>query len=179
MTYMLLLGWSCQSHIWIYEILARWRSLIQYNWIGQKNNYRSGIFATQSENTHVAPQLPQNMCNCQPTVYSYFTLVVSLHAKLLLNFHWAIQTFLCNFYLSCRVNYFILLRRLSKLLRSTAGPTWSRGRCWAAIRLSHCPERQAVQSMVRSMDFGGQHGRRILILPGNNLLLKLVFLHPR
>ena len=56
---------------------------------------------------------------------------------------------------------------LSELLLSTPllGRR-SRGRCWAAIRLSHRPEQSghAVHEEVDGLDIGGQHGRRFVLL---------------
>jgi len=44
--------------------------------------------------------------------------------------------------------------------------TKSRGRCWAAIRLSHRPELsdRAVHEEVDGLDIGGKHGRRFVLL---------------
>ena len=41
-----------------------------------------------------------------------------------------------------------------------------RGRCWAAIRLSHRPEPsgRAVHGEVDGLDIGGRHGRRFVLL---------------
>jgi len=52
------------------------------------------------------------------------------------------------------------LRRLSQLFKPLLAHTRSRGRCWAAIRLSHRPERsgRAVHGEVDGLDIGGQHG---------------------
>jgi len=60
----------------------------------------------------------------------------------------------------------LLFRRLSPVLQSTACRTRSRGRCWAAIRLSHClePSGRAVHEEVNGLDIGGQHGRRFVLL---------------
>jgi len=46
------------------------------------------------------------------------------------------------------------------------GRTRSRGRCWAAIQLSHRPEPSghAVHGKVDGLDIGGQHGRRFVLL---------------
>jgi len=50
--------------------------------------------------------------------------------------------------------------------RSTARPHRSRGRCWAAIRLSYRPEPSghAVRGEVDGLDIGRQHGRRFVLL---------------
>ena len=47
------------------------------------------------------------------------------------------------------------------LLLSTASPPRYRGRCWAAIRMSHRPEPsgRAVRGGVDGLDSGGRHGR--------------------
>jgi len=46
------------------------------------------------------------------------------------------------------------------------GRTRFRGRCWAAIRLSHRPEPsgRAVHEEVGGLNIGGQHGRRFVVL---------------
>jgi len=46
------------------------------------------------------------------------------------------------------------------------GCTKSQGRCWAAIRLSHQPERSgcAVYGEVDGLDIGGWHGQRFVLL---------------
>jgi len=53
------------------------------------------------------------------------------------------------------VNHHVLL--LSWLFKPLLGPTRSRGRCWAAIRLSHRPKpsSQAVHGEVDGLDIGG------------------------
>ena len=45
------------------------------------------------------------------------------------------------------------------------GPTRFRGRCWAAIQLSHRPEPsgRAVHREFDGLDIGGQHGRRFVV----------------
>jgi len=52
------------------------------------------------------------------------------------------------------------------MFKPLLGRTWSRGRCWAAIRLSHRPEPSghAVHGEVDGLDIGGQHGRRFVLL---------------
>ena len=59
-----------------------------------------------------------------------------------------------------------LLLLLSELLKPLLGRTRSRGRCWAAIQLSHRPEPSghAVHGEVDGLDIGGQHGRRLILL---------------
>jgi len=61
---------------------------------------------------------------------------------------------------------FMLHPLLSKLFKPLLGRTRSRGRCWAAIRLSHRPEPSghAVHTDVDGLDIGGQHGRRFVLL---------------
>jgi len=41
------------------------------------------------------------------------------------------------------------------------GRTWSRGRCWAVIRLSHCPaqSRHVLHGKVDGLDNEEQHGQ--------------------
>ena len=57
----------------------------------------------------------------------------------------------------------LVLLLLSYLFIPLLGRTRSRGRCWAAIRLSHGPELSghAVHGEVDGLDIGGQHGRRL------------------
>jgi len=52
------------------------------------------------------------------------------------------------------------------LFKPLLGCTRSRGRYWAAIRLSHRPEPSghAVDGEVDGLDIGGQHGRRFVLL---------------
>ena len=59
---------------------------------------------------------------------------------------------------------FLLL--LSELLKPLLGRTRSRGRCWAAIQLSHrpAPSGRAVHGEVDGLDIGGQHGRQFVLL---------------
>jgi len=51
-------------------------------------------------------------------------------------------------------------------LKPLLGRTRSRGRCWAAIRLSHLPEPSGhtVHGEVDGLDIEGQHGRRFVLL---------------
>jgi len=65
----------------------------------------------------------------------------------------------CNF-----VKFLLLL--LSKLFKPLLGRTRSRGRCWAAIQLSHRPEPSghAVHGEVDGLDIGRQHGQRFVLL---------------
>ena len=60
----------------------------------------------------------------------------------------------------------LLFLLLSQLLKPLLGCTRSRGRCWAAIRLSHRPEPSghAVHGEFDGLDIGGQHGRRFVLL---------------
>ena len=57
---------------------------------------------------------------------------------------------------------FLLLSEFYPLL----GRSRFRGRCWAAIRLSHRPEPSghAVHEEVDGLDIGGQYGRRFVLL---------------
>ena len=56
----------------------------------------------------------------------------------------------------------LLLLSFERVLLSTASPPRYRGRCWAAIRLSHRPEPsgRAVLGEVDGLDIGGRHRRR-------------------
>jgi len=58
----------------------------------------------------------------------------------------------------------LLRRRLSQY--PLLGRTGSRGRCWAAIRLSHHPKSsdRAVHGDVDGLDIEGRHGRRFVLL---------------
>ena len=55
---------------------------------------------------------------------------------------------------------------LSELLKPLLGRIRSRGKCWAAIQLSHRPalSGHAVHEEVDGLDSGGQHGRRFVYL---------------
>jgi len=55
---------------------------------------------------------------------------------------------------------------LSEFFYPLLGRARFRGRCWAAIRLSHLPEPsgRAVHREVDGLDIGGQHGRRFVLL---------------
>ena len=57
-----------------------------------------------------------------------------------------------------QLSLFLLFERV---LLSTAWRARFRGRCWAAIRLSHRPEPsgRAVHGEVDGLDIGGRHGR--------------------
>jgi len=56
--------------------------------------------------------------------------------------------------------------RLSEFFYPLLGRARFRGRCWAAIRLSHRPEPsgRAVHKKVNGLDTGGRHGRRFVLL---------------
>jgi len=58
-----------------------------------------------------------------------------------------------------------LLLLIKRVLLSTANPPRYRGRCWAAIRLSHRPEPsgRVVRGEVGALDIGGRHGRRFVL----------------
>ena len=63
-------------------------------------------------------------------------------------------------------NLSLLLLSFERVLLSTASPArYCRGRCWAVIWLSHCPEPSdlAVRGEVDGLDIGGQHGRRFVL----------------
>jgi len=64
-----------------------------------------------------------------------------------------------------KIQYFIVLLSFERVLLSTAGPPRYRGRCWAAIRLSHRPEPsgRVVHGGVDGLDSGGRHGRRFVL----------------
>jgi len=51
---------------------------------------------------------------------------------------------------------------LSQLFQPLLGRIRSRGRCWAAIQMSHCPEPSG--RAVHGLDIEGQHGRRFVLL---------------
>ena len=64
----------------------------------------------------------------------------------------------------CRSEH-LLLSFERVLLLSTASPPRCRGRCWAAIRLSHRPEPsgRVVRGGVDGLDSGGRRGRRCVL----------------
>ena len=66
----------------------------------------------------------------------------------------------------CHRSYGISLTTHSSLY-PLLGRTRSRGRCWAAIQLSHHrePSGRAVHEEVGGLDIGGRHGRRFVYLP--------------
>ena len=55
---------------------------------------------------------------------------------------------------------------MSELFKPLLGRTRSRGKWWAAIRLSHRPEPSghAIRGEVDGLDIGEQHGRRFVLL---------------
>ena len=59
-----------------------------------------------------------------------------------------------------------VLLSLGELLKPLLDRTRSRGRCWAAIQLSHrpAPSGHAVHGEVDGLDIGGQHSRRFVLL---------------
>ena len=73
-------------------------------------------------------------------------------------------TKICQIFLNWRTSLQILLFffRLSEFFYPLLGRARFRGRCWAAIRLSHRPEPSG--SAVDGWDIGGQHGRRFVLL---------------
>ena len=67
----------------------------------------------------------------------------------------------------------VLLHLFSEFCKTMLGRSRSRGRCWAAIRLSHRPEPSggAIHGEVDGLDIGEQHGRRFVLLPYTHRLL--------